>query len=137
MEKSEIESRIRLSAKNTDLLITRLDTLTGRIDTAMANQNQELVEYYERQFTEASVEFMDSVESILDDWYSLRGEARPSVDAERLSPEDLDAIHNTVVGIVQGLSFLSEAGVPFEAKPTQATAPRAAEGPKNRVDLTG
>lgn len=140
MGKSEVEERIKLAAKNTDALITRLDTLTNRIDTAKANQNQELVEYYERQFAEVSVEFMDGVESILDDWYSLRGEARPSADVEQLSPEDLDEIHNTVVSIVQGLSVLPRVAVRPEdtpLPPASKPVPQSQTGPKHRVDITG
>lgn len=140
MGKAEIEERIRLAAKNTDLLITKLDTLTGRIDTAKSNQNQELAEHYERQFAETSVEFMDGVECILDDWYSLNGETRPAVDLERLSPEVLDEIHSAVVGIVQGLQFSSETGPSLRAALAETAledVPQRKAAPKQKVDLTG
>ena len=140
MDRPEIEERIKLAAKNTDVLITRLDTLTNRIDTAKANQNQELVEYYENQFAEASVEFMDGVEGILDDWYSLKGEARPTADMEQLSSEDLDEIHNTVVSIVQGLSVVPKVAARVEEaslSPASKQVPQRQAGPKHRVDITG
>jgi hypothetical protein len=101
LDRTEIEDRIRHAARNTDSLIVKLDTLTSRIDTARMNENKELVEYYERQFAEASVEFMDGVETILDDWYALNGVTRPPVDQEILDSDTLDAIHSTVVDIVQ------------------------------------
>jgi hypothetical protein len=99
-----IEERIKKTALNTDNLIVRLNTLASRMDTAKTNNNSELTEYYERQFAEASVEFMDCVESILDDWYVLNGEVRPQARMEYIAPETLDVIHNAVVSIVQGLS---------------------------------
>jgi hypothetical protein len=102
VDRTEIEERIRHAAKNTDSLIVKLDTLTGRIDTARVNENKELVEYYERQFAEVSVEFMDGVETILDDWYALNGAPRPPADQEVLDGDMLNVIHNTVVDIVQG-----------------------------------
>jgi hypothetical protein len=104
-EREKTEDRIKSVAINTDKLIVKLDTLTNRIDTARANENRELVEYYERQFAEASVEFLDGVESILDDWYVLKGETRPPARLEYITPETLDIIHNAVVSIVQGLPF--------------------------------
>jgi hypothetical protein len=100
---AETSERIKKTALDTDRLIARLDTLTSRIDTARSNNNEDLAEYYERQFAEASVEFMNDVESILDDWYALKGEARPPAQMEYLAPETLDAIHSAVVSIVQGL----------------------------------
>jgi hypothetical protein len=136
---AEAEERIRHTALNTDKLIVRLDTLTNRIDTAKSNDNQDLVEYYERMFAEASVEFMDSVESILDDWYALKGETRPPAEREYLSPETLDMIHNAVVSIVQGLPVV----MPEHTAPANETA--AAEGidvprqtgPSHKLDVTG
>jgi hypothetical protein len=104
-EQAKTEERIKQTAMNIDNLIVRLNTLTNRIDTANANKNAELTEYYERQFAEASVEFMDSVESILDDWYVLNGGTRPPARMENISPEMLENIHNAVVAIVQGLPF--------------------------------
>ncbi|MDR1515300.1 MAG: hypothetical protein LBS45_06365 [Synergistaceae bacterium] len=104
MDTVQIEERIRSVAKDTDGLIMKLDTLVNRIDTAKSNDNKELVEYYERQFAEASVEFMNGVETILDDWYALKGTPRPPADQEVMPPELLDEIHNTVVAIVQGAS---------------------------------
>ena len=160
-DRTVISERIRNVAKNTDGLIAKLDTLTNRIETARANENHDLVEYYENQFAEASVEFMDNVETILDGWYELRGERRPSADEEMLTPEVLDEIHSTVVGIVQGLAMnlpedarasglrekvdLSSEGI---GKLDAAIAPAAPEtpphprrnrrkGPGNKVDLTG
>jgi hypothetical protein len=102
LDRTEIEDRIRHVAKNTDALIVKLDTLTSRIDTARTNENKELVEYYEKQFAETSVEFMDGVETILDGWYALNGIPRPPADHEILDGDTLDVIHNTVVEIVQG-----------------------------------
>lgn len=134
MDRDEIQEKIKRTAKGTDVLITRLDTLTSRIDTAKANQNQELAEYYERQFSEASVEFMSNVESILDGWYSLKGEKRPALETERLLPEDLDEIHRAVVSIVQGLS------VPpgdLSCQDSTINSPQAKKEPEHRVDVTG
>jgi hypothetical protein len=135
----EVEARIKHTAQNTDKLIVRLDTLTNRIDTARSNDNQDLVEYYERMFAEASVEFMDSVESMLDDWYALKGEARPPADAEYLSPETLNAIHNAVVSIVQGEPVV----MPEPLTPSHETdaalgadIPRQT-GPSHNLDVTG
>ena len=107
MDTAQIEARIRAIAKETDGLIVKLDTLTGRIDMAWANDNRKLAEYYERQLAEASVEFMNGVETILDEWYALKGTERPPADQEILPPEALDEIHKTVVAIVQGGSALS------------------------------
>lgn len=137
MDRAEIEERIKRTAEATDVLITRLDTLINRIDTAKANQNQELVEYYERQFTEVSMEFMDGVESILDGWYSIRGETRPPADTEQLSPEDLDEIHNTVVSIVQGLSILPKTAVRAEETSPMSPVKQKTADPEHRVDVTG
>jgi hypothetical protein len=138
LERDQIEDRIRTAATNTDKLIIRLDTLTNRIDTAKANDNRELVEYYERQFAEASVEFLDGVETILDDWYALKGEPRPPAEDEYISPEALEGIHNTVVSIVQGLPVEMPA---VQAEDTAGTEtrgiPAAARGPRHRVDVTG
>ena len=153
VDRTEVVERIKHAAKNTDTLIAKLDTLTNRIDTARVNQNEELVQYYENQFTEASVEFMDGVESILDDWYELRGETRPPADQEDISPETLEEIHNTVVSILQGLPVESIPGtsqtaerapdisgarvsrVTGEERPV--VRPQAKKGPKHKVDLTG
>lgn len=161
MEKRAIEERIRLIAHNTDGLITKLDTLTNRIDTAKVNENQELVEHYERQFAEASVEFMGGVEAMLDDWYALRGVERPPAEEEELSPELLDEIHNTVVAIIQGLSAVrpvdsaaieagmgkvsediarrSDAVIASPERPVEIpTAHQSKKGGKrSRVDITG
>ena len=143
MEQSKVKSRIRQTAQSTDALIARLDTLTNRIDTAKANQNSELVEYYENQFIEVSTEFMVGVESILDDWYALKGEDRPPADREAITPELLEEIHGTVVEIVQGLSVdLSQNDAP-ETGPaasqetlTGDAKPRTKRS-GNQVDLTG
>lgn len=152
MDKTEVVERIKHAAKNTDTLIAKLDTLTNRIDTARVNQNEELVQYYENQFTEASVEFMDGVESILDGWYELRGETRPPAEQEDLTPEMLDKIHSTVVNILQGLpveltdavrapehtldvSASRTSRVTGEERPI--VRPEAKKGPKHKVDLTG
>ena len=160
MDKNSLEERIRSLAGSTDKMITKLDTLTNRIDTAKVNENQELVEYYERQFAEASVEFMNGVETILDDWYALKGVERPPAEEELLSPEMLDEIHSTVVGIVQGLSVASPEGSPLlragiedmgkdlaamsdaqiEPAAPQANSPaagRTKKGPDHKVDFTG
>ena len=141
MEQEKIVERIRVSASNTDKLIIRLDTLTNRIDTAKTNENAELVEYYERQFAEASVEFLDSVESILDDWYTLRGEERPPAQTEYISPETLDMIHDTVVSIVQGLPVDFQAPIPQpeHSVPEPETHESYTSGgpPRHRVDVTG
>lgn len=158
-DRSVISERIRDVAKSTDGLIAKLDTLTNRIDTAKANENHDLVDYYENQFAEASVEFMDNVETILDDWYALRGERRPPAEEESLTPEVLDEIHSTVVGIVQGLAMnlpedarasglrekvdLSSAGIGAldadiaPAATEKPPRPRRRKGPGNKVDLTG
>jgi hypothetical protein len=111
-ETAERIKRIKSTALDTDRLIVRLDTLTGRIDTARTNDNAELAAYYERQFAEASVEFMDGVESILDEWYALNGEVRPPAQIEHITSETLDAIHGAVVSIVQGLPFEPPAPTP-------------------------
>jgi hypothetical protein len=146
---AEVEEHIRLTAVNTDKLIVRLDTLTNRIDTARANENRELVEYYERQFEEASVEFMDGVESILDGWYALRGEDRPSAQVEYIAPQTLEEIHNAVVSIVRGLPFeLSETpqpnpiidsaqGVNILRGSDFAQGTGASKGSRHKVDVTG
>jgi hypothetical protein len=135
----EVGERIKHTAQNTDKLIARLDTLTNRIDTAKSNDNQDLVEYYERKFAEASVEFMDSVESILDDWYALKGEARPSAEKEYLSPETLNVIHDAVVSIVQGLPVVmtntSAPDCEIDAA-RQIDVPRQT-GPSHKLDVTG
>lgn len=159
MEKKLLEERIKLIAGNTDKMITKLDTLTNRIDTAKVNENQELAEYYERQFAEASVEFMEGVETILDDWYALKGMERPDAEDEQISSEMLDDIHNTVVGIVQGLSAAYPDGAPAvnagierigeklarasdaeiapPPQPANVSATRTKKGPNHKVDITG
>jgi hypothetical protein len=154
MDSAPIEERIRTLAKNTDSLIVRLDTLSSRIDTARVNENQELVEYYERQFAEASVEFMDGVETILDEWYALKGIPRPPADQEILAPEMLDEIHGAVVAIVQGMPaapatvkpLADEDGKELDAsiaapEPTALTAQGVTKsrkkGPGGKVDLKG
>jgi hypothetical protein len=90
-------------------------------------------------FAEASVEFMDSVESILDDWYALKGEARPPADMEYLSPETLNTIHDAVVSIVQGLPVV----MPEPLTPSHETdaareinIPRQT-GPSHKLDVIG
>jgi hypothetical protein len=144
MDAIQVEERIKALAKNTDGLIVKLDTLSNRIDTARANDNQELIEYYERQFSETSVEFMNGVETILDEWYALKGTDRPPADRETISPETLDEIHNTVVAIVQGVSaqanvtnaqsqVMIDAGA--EQPVTRSTKDR--NGPGGKVDITG
>ncbi|MDR1965860.1 MAG: hypothetical protein LBQ36_04055 [Synergistaceae bacterium] len=145
----EAAERIRIAAANTDKLIIRLDTLTNRIDTAHANENRELVEYYERQFAEASAEFMGGVEAILDGWYALRGEARPPADVEYIPPEALESIHETVVSLVQGLPVDLSArlapnpaidaaqGVNILVSPDPASSPASRGGPEHQVDVTG
>jgi hypothetical protein len=158
VDRIEIEDRIRSVARNTDTLIVKLDTLTERIDTARLNENQELVEYYERQFAEASVEFMDGVETILDDWYALNGVQRPPADREVLEDEMLDMIHSTVVGIVQNTPGAAprsqDVPIPIQAPdaapvrqavtvsedPAEMPPPparRTKAGPRSKVDLTG
>ena len=140
MEHEQIVERIKVSATNTDKLITRLDTLTNRIDTARSNENAELVEYYERQFAETSVEFLDGVESILDDWYALRGEERPPAQIEQISPEMLDSIHDTVVSIVQGLPVDLQVPIPTPPTPPESETPEevyTTSPPPHKVDVTG
>ncbi|MDR1482225.1 MAG: hypothetical protein LBI74_06325 [Synergistaceae bacterium] len=158
MDRTDIEDRIRHAARNTDSLIVKLDTLTGRIDTARMNENKELVEYYEKQFAEVSVEFMDGVETILDDWYALNGASRPSADQEVLDGDTLDVIHSTVVDIVQGKPvtprlprYAVKAGPPADgdnplpsAMLTEEPAERMAvptrtvrKGHGSKVDITG
>ncbi|MDR3254773.1 MAG: hypothetical protein LBT31_04350 [Synergistaceae bacterium] len=161
MDTGIIEHRIKLLAGSTDSLISRLDTLSGRIDTARSNENQELTEYYERQFAEASVEFMNGVETILDEWYALKGIKRPPSDEEIIEPEILDEIHNTVVSIVQGLPLSAGAAtklleenaslapsqpeiiVDAEFALEEGTAPQASDAPKapkasgGKVDVKG
>jgi hypothetical protein len=143
VENTDIIKRIKHAARNTDALIAKLDTLTSRIDTARTNKNEELVQYYENQFTEVSVEFMDGVESILDGWYELRGEARPPAESEELTPEALEEIHGTVVSILQGLPVSLAPKEPVVSlTPKQAVgisstrAPRDG-GSRHKVDLTG
>ena len=106
-DNTRAEERIRLLAKNTDALIVKLDTLVNRIYTAKVNENRDLVEYYERQFAEASVEFMNGVETIQAEWYVLKGIQRPPPEQERLEPDMLYEIHRTVVSIVQSASRLA------------------------------
>jgi hypothetical protein len=142
MDTAQTKERIRAIAKETDGLIVRLDTLTGRLDTARANENSELVEYYERQFAEASVEFMNGVETILDEWYALKGTPRPPAGEEIIGPELLDEIHNTVVAIVQGgQTPATQATAPTVAVARQETpAPvrtKGEGGPQHRVDVKG
>lgn len=129
---AEIEEKIRRTAKNTDEVIVKLDTLCARIDTAAANQNRDLVEYYQRAFAEASVEFIDGVEIILDAWYSLRGEKRPPANEENLSPSDLDSIHDAVVKIVQRVPYEQE-----QAQPEPSDLHPRRKDPDNRLDLRG
>jgi hypothetical protein len=137
----EIGERIKRAAAVTDKLIVKLDTLTNRIDTAKSNDNRELVEYYERQFAETSVDFMDGVEAILDDWYALRGEVRPPAEREFITPELLDHIHNTVVSVVQGLPLPEEPPLVSAAANLQTETPAQISGefvpPRRRVDVTG
>ncbi|MDR3164836.1 MAG: hypothetical protein LBU13_04595 [Synergistaceae bacterium] len=135
----EVEERIRRTALNTDKLIVRLDTLSNRIDTAKSNDNQDLVEYYERMFAEASVEFMDGVESILDDWYVLKGEARPPAEIEHLSPETLNAVHNAVVSIVQGQPVVMPEPLVanHEIDAAQGINIPHQTGPNHKLDVTG
>ena len=97
IEMADVKDRIRRIAQNTDGLILRLDNLTNRIDVAKRNENSELVEYYERQFADVSLEFMEGVETMIDDWYLLKGIPRPPAEEENLSPEILDEIHGTMV----------------------------------------
>jgi hypothetical protein len=130
----EIEERIRLTAQNTDKLIIKLDTLSDRMDMAKANENQELIEYYERKFAEASVEFMDGVETILDDWYELNGERRPDDGNEELAPDTLDEIHNTVVAIVQGLPLPKH--LALKADEFNLTAPGGERAPTLKTPKT-
>lgn len=144
MDRTDIETRIKQAAQSTDTLIARLDTLTNRIDTAKSNQNGELVEYYENQFAEASAEFMIGVESILDDWYMLKGEKRPPAAEETIGPEMLEEIHDAVVGIVQGLSDQATPAAnparPADARDDVAMPPSSSDRgkrPGNKVDLTG
>jgi hypothetical protein len=157
VDTAQIEERIRAIAKDTDGLIVKLDTLTGRIDTAKTNDNKELVEYYERQFAEASVEFMNGVETILDEWYALKGTERPPADQEMLSSEVLDEIHNAVVAIVQGGTYQAaqaDALMPRIETEKQARPPvgppeqntqefkrtsgkMGKKGPGSKVDVTG
>lgn len=149
MDITTISDRIKTVAKNADGLIVRLDTLSNRIDTARINENSELVEYYENQFAEASAEFMDSVETILDGWYALHGEKRPLVGEEEITPEMIDEIHGTVVSIVQGLpvdlpEFGSVRNLEMAAEDKEGTesSPEVLlsgrkKTSRNRVDLTG
>ena len=142
MEHEQILDRIKTSATNTDKLIIRLDTLISRIDTAKSNENAELVEYYERQFAEVSVEFLDGVETILDDWYALRGEERPPAQDEYITPEMLESIHNTVVSIVQGLPVDFQEPIPALLPEPSSLEPETPETyttspPQQKVDLRG
>ena len=157
MLKEEITERVRRIAKSTDGLIVRLDTLSGRIDTANKNNNRELVEYYEREFTEASAEFMGGIETMIDDWYQLRGEKRPASAEEYISPEMLEEIHSAMVGIIHGTlpesavaanqsiaPSLDLAGVGVDvainaesAKPSEGKKGSPAKKPGHRVDITG
>ncbi|GHV53315.1 hypothetical protein FACS1894216_11080 [Synergistales bacterium] len=97
-----IKNRIKATAQVTDKLIGRLDSLATRLDAAKKGDNQELAEYYERQFIDTSVEFMNGVETILDGWYELKGVPRPPADEEIISEDELDEIHGTVVSILHG-----------------------------------
>ncbi|MDR1510306.1 MAG: hypothetical protein LBS53_11780 [Synergistaceae bacterium] len=140
----ETSERIKRTALDTDRLIVRLDTLAGRIDTAKANDNEHLAEYYEGQFAEASVEFMNDVESILDDWYALNGGVRPPAQTEYIAPETLDVIHDAVVSIVQGLPLeLPEAYLPsHDIDEAQGVNVLKKDGanigrPGHKVDFTG
>jgi hypothetical protein len=141
---AETVERIKKTALDTDRLIVRLGTLTNRIDTAKANDNADLAEYYEGQFAEASVEFMSGVESILDDWYALNGEARPPAQIEYIAPETLEVIHGAVVSIVQGLPLeLPAPALPSHAiDEAQGVNVLRSDGanagrPRHKVDFTG
>lgn len=148
MDNTEIAERIKSTAKNTDALIAKLDTLSSRIDAAKSGGNDELAQYYENQFTEASVEFMDGVETILDSWYEMRGVKRPPAESEELSVETLDEIHSLVVNIMQGgvpqlpqhTAPRAEVQTDVRHMPTQQqqpTQPNLGKAPKHKVDLTG
>lgn len=136
MEGPAIADRIRATARNTDELIARLDSLNARINSAHEGDDEELAKYYEDQFAEVSLEFMDGVETIIDSWYELRGETRPAAEDEMLTPEDLDHVHEMVVGIMHSLP---------EAESTEAAAVISApldmstvsKGPQHKVDLRG
>ena len=158
MVKEEIADRVKRTAKNTDDLIKRLDVLSGRIDIAQKNENRELVEYYERQFAETSAEFMGGIETMIDDWYLLRGETRPEASVESLSPEILEEIHGTIVALIHGASVESvtardrgdrlsaaewiESGVDIairgdDLRPSQEQKRPGVNKQRNKVDLTG
>ena len=142
MEQKQIEERVRRVAARTEKLITSLDTINNRIETAKLNDNADLVEYYEQEFNKTSVEFMTGVESLLDDWYSLQGRTRSRAAEEFLSEDDLEDIHSAVVRIVMGLSpevrdrveMVSESPVPsLEKRPAGTSKARS----RSNLDVTG
>lgn len=151
MDKSPVIERIKRIAQNTDALIAKFDSLLGRIENARNSGNSDLVNYYENQFTEVSVEFMDGVESIIDGWYELRGETRPAAEDEDLSLETLDDIHDVVVNIMHGQPFELTSHPRRDADPLQvvqvAPAPAPEEiaasvgagstAPRHKVDIKG
>lgn len=146
MEREAVIERIKSTARNTDALIAKLDTLTGRISSAKSSSNDELARYYEDQFTEVSIEFMDGVETIIDCWYEMKGMTRPQAEDELLTPETLEEIHNEVVSLLHGVQYVPAedhapnehaAAVHQDAIPAQQLPPRVAPGPSHKVDLTG
>lgn len=148
IEMADVKDRIRRIAQNTDGLILRLDNLTNRIDMAKRNENSELVEYYERQFADVSLEFMEGVETMIDDWYLLKGIPRPPAEEENLSPEILDEIHGTLVDIVQERreekslednvpQAAVRTGVREVPETTETVLAGKVQRSRNRVDLTG
>lgn len=142
LDKTLVENRIKNIAKNTDSLIAKLDTLLGRIETANSNDNKELVAYYENQFNEVSVEFMDGVESMIDGWYELRGEKRPPAEDEDLSDEALEQIHTAVVNIIHDMPYdtgalIAGASVAAPLPVRQTEQLPVSEAPKHKVDIKG
>jgi hypothetical protein len=151
-----IKNRIKATAQATDKLIGRLDSLATRLDAAKKGDNQELTEYYERQFIDTSVEFMNGVETILDGWYELKGVPRPPADEEIISGDELDEIHDTVISILHGTDTADPlirdaefrkddtppANEPLSSKEFPPASGARADAPpskkkRNGVDITG
>jgi len=124
------EDRLRLSAYNAERLVAVLATLADRIDQAVSNRNQELVEYYQREFQKASLKFMGNVEALLDEYYLMRGRKRSRIANEPLEPRELEEIYASVRRMIDLLP-------PEEVQRLEAASPQRSPLPKGRLDVKG
>ncbi len=121
-EKEASTNRIRLCAQRADELIETLAVLADRADDAAGSGNKDVAAYYEEEFTKSSVEFMDGVETILDEWHALRGGNGTRDANRRLSPDEISDIDNVVESLT---------GTPFPTpKPQLTKTPGAAITPQ-------